>query len=616
MAFYEPLHHKYRPQSFADLVGQNAIATTLTHAIERQRIAPAYLFTGPRGTGKTSSARILAKSLNCLSSAHPTVTPCGTCDACQTIARGTALDVIEIDAASNTGVDNIRELIERAQFAPAQCRYKVYCLDEVHMLSTAAFNALLKTLEEPPLHVVFVLATTDPQRVLPTIISRCQRFDFRRIPLSAMMDHLSYIAAQEDIAIQPDAIALIAQIAQGGLRDAESLLDQLSLQEDTITPAQVWDLVGSVPEQDLFSLVKAIVSRQPALILEHIHHLLDRGRDPLGVLQNLAQFYRDLLIAKTAPKQRELVAITEATWQPLCEFVEQMSLSSLLMGQQHLRQCEPQVKNTTQPKLWLEVALLGLLDADTSTSTPTSGSASPQSMAPAIPASSPQPGQEPASLCVPPNPATAAPQPQPAPVSSNPPPAAAPTAPTETAPIETAPVEIDLDQLWQQILAQLNLPSRALFSQHGKLVFFQGAEAGIQISKNLARIAQPKLGEVEAALQQQLRRKIKVTLHLATPDPLPGATSPQRPATEPPPAMATLPPPSAAQPTPPVELPAPPDHLVPPSREPPQNRPAPAAPVWPLEDEIDQASRSFAEFFNGTLVTLEPDVPTTADIPE
>ena len=159
---YEPLHHKYRPQTFADLVGQDAIATTLTSAIESQRIAPAYLFTGPRGTGKTSSARILAKSLNCLNSPQPTPQPCGHCVVCHEIAQGNSMDVVEIDAASNTGVDNIRDLIERAQFAPVQCRYKIYCLDEVHMLSTAAFNALLKTLEEPPAQVVFILATTDP----------------------------------------------------------------------------------------------------------------------------------------------------------------------------------------------------------------------------------------------------------------------------------------------------------------------------------------------------------------------------------------------------------------------------------------------------------------------
>ncbi len=188
---YEPLHHKYRPQTFADLVGQETISLALTNAIERNKIAPAYLFTGPRGTGKTSSARILAKSLNCLTSQKPTANPCGRCEVCQAIAASNALDVMEIDAASNTGVDNIREIIERSRFAPVQCRYKIYAIDECHMLSTAAFNALLKTLEEPPPQVVFILATTDPQRVLSTIISRCQRFDYRRIPLEAIIAHLT-----------------------------------------------------------------------------------------------------------------------------------------------------------------------------------------------------------------------------------------------------------------------------------------------------------------------------------------------------------------------------------------------------------------------------------------
>jgi DNA polymerase III subunit gamma/tau len=376
---YEPIHHKYRPQTFADLVGQDAISTTLSNAIRLTRIAPAYLFTGPRGTGKTSSARILSKSLNCLSSPVPTAQPCGVCDVCQAIARGGALDVIEIDAASNTGVDNIRELIERAQFAPVQCRYKIYCLDEVHMLSTAAFNALLKTLEEPPDRVVFILATTDPQRVLPTIISRCQRFDFRRIPLQAMIQHLAMIARTEQIEIAPDAIEVVAQLSQGGLRDAESLLDQLSLLAGEITVERVWDLVGSVPEQDLLTLSQAIASANPEVILERTRYLLDRGREPLIVLQNLTGFYRDLLIAKTAPHRRDLVAVTESTWIQLVDFAQTLEMGTVLACQQHLRTCEIQVKNTTQPRLWLEVCLLGLIQAASA-----SASSMPMALTPSI----------------------------------------------------------------------------------------------------------------------------------------------------------------------------------------------------------------------------------------
>ncbi len=362
---YEPLHHKYRPQTFGALVGQAAIATTLTSALNQQRIAPAYLFCGPRGTGKTSSARILAKSLNCIAQDHPTPEPCGVCETCRSITNGSALDFIEIDAASNTGVDNIRELIERAQFAPVQCRYKVYVIDECHMLSTAAFNALLKTLEEPPNNVVFILATTDPQRVLPTIISRCQRFDYRRIALEPMIGHLRKIADREEISIDDEALRLVAQVSQGGLRDAQSLLDQLSLMEPPVSADAVWDLVGAVPERDMLGLVQAIASDDGTAVLDQARKLMDRGREPLIVLQNLAGFYRDLLIAKTAGDRHDLVAITPLTWADMQALGQNLDVRLLLLGQQHLRSAEVQVKNTTQPRLWLEVTLLGLLPSTT-----------------------------------------------------------------------------------------------------------------------------------------------------------------------------------------------------------------------------------------------------------
>jgi len=359
---YEPLHHKYRPQKFADLVGQTAIATTLTNALLQKRIAPAYLLTGPRGTGKTSSARILAKSLNCLASAAPTPDPCGHCEVCISIARGTALDVIEIDAASNTGVDNIREIIERVQLAPVQARYKVYVIDECHMLSSAAFNALLKTLEEPPEGVVFVLATTDPQRVLPTIISRCQRFDYRRIPLQDMVQHLAKIAAIENINIDNSAINLVAQLSNGGLRDAESLLDQLSLLSGPVTVERVWDLVGVVSQDDLLFLISSIRNQQLESVLEKCRQLLDRGREPLIVLQNLANFYLSLLIAKSAPDRDDLVALTPNTWNLLKQEAKLWNQFDILQGQKMLKECEGQLKNTQQPRLWLEITLVGLLN--------------------------------------------------------------------------------------------------------------------------------------------------------------------------------------------------------------------------------------------------------------
>lgn len=514
---YEPLHHKYRPQTFAHLVGQEAIATTLTNAIESQRIAPAYLFTGPRGTGKTSSARILAKSLNCLANSTPTATPCGVCEVCKGITNGSTLDVIEIDAASNTGVDNIRELIERSQFAPVQCRYKVYVIDECHMLSTAAFNALLKTLEEPPDRVVFVLATTDPQRVLPTIISRCQRFDFRRIPLDSMIKHLKYIAQQEAINIADDAVFMVAQIAQGGLRDAESLLDQLSLLSGEITVEKVWDLVGAVPERDLISLLEAIDSGDTAIILDCIRNLLNRGREPLIVLQNLAGFYRDLLIAKTASTRSDLVALTQPTWEQLCQFSHRWDSTIILAGQKHLRESEVQIKHSTQPRLWLEIILLGLLPAAlqksvitqtvTVTQTPQRTVQTQPETVPFVQRSEPSnPSQNPVNSPVFQPTYTPEPQPQTQPQVK----AEIPAPPTEP-PIVT---DANLDQIWQQVLDYIQPNgTQQMFRQQGRLIQFNSEVAVIKMaSSTLLKMAQTKqkLSSLEKAFQQVFGHPVKI----------------------------------------------------------------------------------------------------------
>ena len=245
-----PFHQKYRPKNLDDLVGQEIISLTLKQALLTNRIAPAYLFCGPRGTGKTSSARILAKSLNCQKYNEPNPQPCDSCELCKSISEGIALDIIEIDAASNTGVENIREIIEKARFAPTQARWKVYVIDECHMLSTAASNALLKTIEEPPANVIFILATTNPERVIKTIQSRCQKFDFKRISTEKIYKHLVDIAKKECITFEDIALKLIAKRSNGGMRDAQSLLDQLSLLPQGIDKNSVEELLGEVSENE------------------------------------------------------------------------------------------------------------------------------------------------------------------------------------------------------------------------------------------------------------------------------------------------------------------------------------------------------------------------------
>jgi DNA polymerase-3 subunit gamma/tau len=657
---YEPLHHKYRPQRFAELVGQGAIATTLSNALRQQRIAPAYLFTGPRGTGKTSSARILAKSLNCQASAVPTPEPCGACEICRAIATGSSLDVIEIDAASNTGVDNIRDLIERAQFAPVQCRFKVYIIDEVHMLSTAAFNALLKTLEEPPNQVVFVLATTDPQRVLPTIISRCQRFDFRRIPLAEMVQHLGAIAQAEEISISPDAVELVAQVAQGGLRDAESLLDQLSLLEGEITVNRVWDLVGAVPERDLLTLVQAIMSDDSTATLDCARHLMNRGREPLIVLQNLAGFYRDLLVAKTASDRRDLVTITETTWADMVAFAQDLEIGVLLSGQQHLRSSEVQVKNTTQPRLWLEVTLMGLLPsalraqmavspAQTTptqpagerfshkrlTPTPSSSSSTPVTAPSSASAAKIPPPPTPAQKPVSPSqsvssavsPTAAVPAPTPPPASAQP---AQPASVTrdELTSATPAPSQ-DLGQIWQQVIENLSPLGQALLRDHGRLVRFEQNQAEISVSnKNLLKIAQSRSPDIEQAFHKVASRKMTISFVVAAADDLettPIAPNPALSERSPLPSQPAEPPPASppssrsdSRSAPvaidlgdrtPAETPAPPPPAISPTPDDESARYT--GPTWSDEDEVARAAKSFAQMFNGQIVELDDDLHPT-----
>ena len=297
---YEVFARKYRPQTFDDLVGQAHVSRTLKNAVAQNRLAHAYLFVGPRGIGKTSTARILAKALNCVKG--PTVTPCGVCDNCREIAAGNSLDVIEIDGASNNGVDDVRQLRDNVRYAPAKGRYKIYLIDEVHMLSAQAFNALLKTLEEPPAHVKFIFATTEPQKVLPTILSRCQRFDLHRIPANLIAQHLQFIAGKEKITLEPAAAHAIARGAEGGLRDAESMLDQLvAFCGEKIGESDVLNVFGFTSEQTVVELTGRILQGETPATLELLYEQSENGKDMMRLMSDLIVYLRDLLVFKAKP---------------------------------------------------------------------------------------------------------------------------------------------------------------------------------------------------------------------------------------------------------------------------------------------------------------------------
>lgn len=360
---YLPLYRKYRPQTFKDLIGQENIVKALSNAINLNKISHAYLLCGPRGTGKTTTARIIAKSLNCAKG--PTLEPCGECPSCLDISNSTPIDVIEIDAASNRKVEDARNILEKIQFVPVNGRFKIYIIDEVHMLTTEAFNTLLKTLEEPPENVIFILATTEPHKVLDTIISRCQRFDFRRITTEDIVSRLKYISQQEKINISEDALYTIARSSQGGMRDSLALLDQISVLDagKEISSQDVNEMLGRLSFEVLFELSSAVLNSETQNALVLLDKIYNKGNEPFQIVSNLIQYFRNMLIVKNCSDRKiaiELTQLAEANILELRKQSETVEAEQILYIIERLSFYSKEIKETTNRYLWLELCVIEL----------------------------------------------------------------------------------------------------------------------------------------------------------------------------------------------------------------------------------------------------------------
>ncbi|SES31429.1 DNA polymerase III subunit gamma/tau [Salisediminibacterium halotolerans] len=353
---YQALYRVWRPQELTDVIGQEHITKTLKNALVQEKLSHAYLFTGPRGTGKTSAAKIVAKAINC--ERAPVAEPCNECRTCLGIQDGSIVDVIEIDAASNNGVDEIRDIRDKVKFAPSGAQYKVYIIDEVHMLTTGAFNALLKTLEEPPRHVIFILATTEPHKVPLTIISRCQRFDFKRISAHTMIERMERIIAESGVSVEKDALSFIARASEGGMRDALSLLDQaISHADETVKAADVMSIVGAASQDMMYRTVQAVYEQNVAAGLAAIDEVMQDGKDPGRFLDDLIYMFRDLLLVQSAPDldQAGDRLMGDETFKEFAEKIEQPWIFLMLEKLNHFQQ---EMKWATHPHVFLEMFIV------------------------------------------------------------------------------------------------------------------------------------------------------------------------------------------------------------------------------------------------------------------
>jgi DNA polymerase-3 subunit gamma/tau len=357
----QAFYRKWRPRRWEAVVGQEHVIQTLRNSVAGERVAHAYLFAGPRGTGKTTTARLLAKAVNCLDP-DPSVRPCDQCEHCQAVNAGRFLDLIEIDAASNTSVDDVRDLRDKINFSPNQGRYKVYVVDEIHMLSTAAFNALLKTLEEPPPHAIFILATTEVHKIPATVLSRCQRHEFRRIPSATIVQQLTEMSSSEGLEVEPEALALIARQATGSLRDAISLLDQLASTGQAITLEQAQSVLGTAASQAVLEVIDALIAQKPAAGIDRLHRALDSGSDPRQFARQIVDYLRSLLLIQMG--NADQIDATVETRAQMARHAQAFSTPDLLRTIRAFNFAANDARGAWQPALPLEMAFVESLSPE------------------------------------------------------------------------------------------------------------------------------------------------------------------------------------------------------------------------------------------------------------